>query len=364
MRAAICYAYDEPLRVEEVRLDPPQPGEVQVRISAVAVCHSDVHRIRGEWKGRLPIVVGHEAAGIVEQSGAGVVGVQLGDRVAVSLLRSCGRCAACLSGSPHLCEGSFAIGPESRLHTLDGTPLLHGLNTAAFAEAVVVDQSQVVRVPDALPLDRAALLACGVITGVGAVVNTAQMRPGASVVIIGTGGVGLNAVQGARIAGAEQIIALDILDHKLATATSFGATATINSAQTDVRQAVRDLTQGRGADYVFVTVGNAQAITQSLGLLRMGGTAVIVGLPPRDALAQISPFDLAAKGQRILGSYMGSSRLAIDVPWLARLYLQGRLKLDELITGRYSLDQINEAIESMERGEALRNVIMFPDANA
>jgi S-(hydroxymethyl)glutathione dehydrogenase/alcohol dehydrogenase len=359
MRAAICYVYGDPLRVEEVRLDLPQRGEVQVRVGAVAVCHSDVHRIRGEWKGRLPIVVGHEAAGIVEQLGEGVTGVQPGDRVAVSLLRSCGRCAQCLSGAPHLCEGSFAIGPESRLHTLDGTPLLHGLNTAAFADAVIVDQSQLVRVPDELPLDRAALLACGVITGVGAVINTAQVRPGASVVVIGTGGVGLNAVQGAVLAGAEQIIALDILDHKLATATDFGATATINSAQMDARQAVRDLTQGKGADYVFVTVGNAQAIGQGLGLLRSGGTAVIVGLPPRDALAHVSPFDLASKGQRILGSYMGSSRLVIDVPWLARLYLHGRLKVDELISGRYTLDQINEAIASMERGEALRNVIMF-----
>ncbi len=359
MKAAVCYAYDQPLSVEEVRLDPPQRGEVRVRIAAVAVCHSDVHRIRGDWKGRLPIVMGHEAAGVVELVGQGVRGVQVGDRVAVSLLRSCGRCAQCLSGAPHLCEGEFAIGRESRLHTMDDVDLLHGLNTAAFAEAVVVDQSQVVRVPDALPLDRAALLACGILTGVGAVINTARVRPGANVVVIGTGGVGLNAIQGAVIAGANQIVALDILEHKLATAREFGATATINAAGEDAAERVRGLTGGRGADHVLVTVGSTQAIAQGLSLLRAGGTLTIVGLPQRDALAQFSPYDLVARGQRIQGSFMGSGRLAIDVPWLADLYLQGRLKIDELITGRYSLDQINAAIESMERGEALRNVIVF-----
>ena len=361
MKAAICYAYGQPLSVEDVSLDPPQQGEVQVRIAAVAVCHSDVHRIRGDWRGRLPIVVGHEAAGIVEAIGAGVTTVQPGDRVAVSMLRSCGRCFQCVSGSPHLCEGTFAIGRESRLHNHDGVPLLHGLNTAAFAEAVVVDQSQVVRVPAALQLDRAALLACGVITGVGAVINTAQLRPGANVVVIGTGGVGLNAVQGAVLAGANQIIALDIADHKLATATTFGATATINSTQGEPTQQVRDLTAGRGADYVLVTVGSAQAVTQGLSLLRIGGTMVIVGLPRRDTLAQVPTYDLVSRGQRMIGSYMGSARLAIDVPWLAQLYLHGRLKIDELITARYSLDQINDAIAAMERGEALRSMIMFPN---
>jgi Zn-dependent alcohol dehydrogenase len=264
-----------------------------------------------------------------------------------------------VSGATYLCEGTFAIGAESRLHNQQGQALLHGLNTAAFAEATIVDQSQLVRIPAELPLDRAALLSCGVITGVGAVINTAQVHPGSNVVVIGTGGVGLNAIQGAVMAGANQIIALDILEHKLTTARSFGATATINSSHNDVRQTVYDLTTGRGADYVLVTVGSTQAIAQGLSLLRAGGTAVIVGLPRRDTLAQLSAFDLVSKGQRILGSFMGSSRLSIDVPWLAQRYLQGRLKIDELITARYALSQINEAIETMERGEALRNVIVF-----
>ncbi len=361
MRAAICYAYGKPLSVEEVTLDPPQHGEVQVRIAAVAVCHSDVHRIRGDWKGRLPIVVGHEAAGIVEQVGPGVDTVAVGDHVAVSMLRSCGRCAQCLAGSPALCEGTFAIGRESRLHNQQGDALLHGLNTAAFAEATVVDQSQLVRIPANMAMDQAALLACGVITGVGAVVHAAQVRPGDQVVVIGTGGVGLNAVQGAALAGALQIIALDVLDHKLAVARDFGATATINSTHDDPRQIVRDLTAGRGADAVLVTVGNADAIAQGLTLVRAGGTLVIVGLPRRDAMAAISAYDLASKGIRIQGCFMGNARLSIDVPWLAALALRGQLKLRELITGHYALDQINDAIEAMERGEALRNVIMFPN---
>ena len=359
MKAAVCYEFGAPLRIEDVTLDPPQHGEVQVRIGAVAVCHSDIHRIHGDWKGRLPVVMGHEAAGVVEAVGDGVTTTKVGDRVAVSLLRSCGRCDQCLAGLPHLCKGIFAIGKQSRLHDQNGVELLHGLNTAAFAEAVVVDQSQVVRVPDDLPLDRAALLSCGVITGVGAVIHTAQVQPGASVVVIGTGGVGLNAVQGARLAGAAQIIALDILDHKLATASTFGAMATINSVQTDARQGVRDLTNGRGADYVLVTVGSERAIATGLPLLRSGGTMVIVGLPGRDTIAQVPVYELVGRGQRILGSFMGSARLAIDVPWLIQLYRQGRLKLDELITAHYSLDEINEAIASMERGEALRNVIVF-----
>lgn len=358
MQAAVCYAYDQPLSVEVVSLDPPQQGEVRVRIAAVAVCHSDVHRIRGDWRGRLPIVVGHEAAGVVEEIGPGVTTVQVGDRVAVSMLRSCGRCVQCLSGSPHLCEGKFAIGPTSRLHNQRGEALLHGLNTAAFAEATVVDQSQVVRVPDSLPLDRAALLGCGVITGVGAVIHTAQVPPGAHVVVIGAGGVGLNAVQGAALAGAAQIIALDILDAKLTAARDFGATSAINTATDDPVARVRALTGGRGADYVLVTVGNAAAITQGLGLLCAGGTLVIVGLPRRDTLVQVNAYDLASKGQRILGSFMGSGRLITDVPWLAERYLDGRLKLDELITARYPLSAINAAIEAMERGAALRNMIM------
>lgn len=223
----------------------------------------------------------------------------------------------------------------------------------------MVDQSQVVRVPDDLPLDRAALLACGVITGLGAVVNTAQVRPGSSVVVIGIGGVGLNAVQGAVLAGATPIIAVDTLDHKLEAARSFGATHALAATRDDLAGAVRDLTGGRGADYVFVTVGSAAAAAQALQLTRRAGTVTLVGLPASGATVPLDIGKAVTREQRVLGSSMGSTRLSVDVPRLVDLHRQGRLKLDELITARYPLERINDAIVSMERGEALRNVVVF-----
>jgi S-(hydroxymethyl)glutathione dehydrogenase/alcohol dehydrogenase len=224
---------------------------------------------------------------------------------------------------------------------------------------VVVDQSQVVKVPADMPLDRACLLACGVITGLGAVTNTAQVTPGSSVVVIGTGGVGLNAVQGARLSGANPIIAIDIADNKLAAAREFGATHTLNAQSDDVRSAVRELTHGRKADYVLVTVGSPSAVTQGLHLARRGGTIVIVGMPKAGATAPLPIGDMAYGGQKVIGSNMGSTRLSVDIPRLVELYRGGRLKLDELITARYPLEEINTAIEVMERGAALRNVIVF-----
>lgn len=360
MKAAVCYEFGAPLSVEEVEIDPPHAGEVMVRMAAVAVCHSDIHYIRGEWKAQVPIVVGHEAAGIVEAVGDGVAHVAPGDPVVVSLLRSCGRCFSCVTGAPYLCSGAFPLDTESRLRDARGTPLRHGLGTAAFAEYAVVDQSQVVPVPADLPLDRAALLACGVITGVGAVTNTAQVAPGSSVVVIGAGGVGLNAVQGALLAGATPIIALDTLAAKLQVARAFGATHALDARQPDVRRAIKEIIGGRGADYVFVTVGSAEAAAQGLRLIRPGGTLVMVGIPSQDSTMPLRVHDLAWVAQTIKGSVMGSTRLSVDVPRLVRLYREGRLKLDELITARYPLERINEAIASAERGEAVRNVIVFP----
>jgi S-(hydroxymethyl)glutathione dehydrogenase/alcohol dehydrogenase len=359
MKAAVCYEAGKPLVVEDIHLDPPQWGEVKVRLAATAICHSDVHYIRGDWHGYLPMVAGHEAAGIVEQIGENVTLVQPGDRVVVSLLRSCGRCFYCTTGSPNHCEGTFALQTESRLHNKSGVRIYQGIRTAAFAECVIVDQSQLVRVPADVPLDRAALLACGVITGVGAVINTAQVKPGSTVVVIGVGGVGLNAIQGALISGAARIIAVDIIDMKLQAAQTFGATHTMNSRRDDVRQIVLDLTGGRGADYVFVTVGSAEAVAQGLMLLRRAGTLVIVGMPATGTTVALPISDMADYGFRILGSFVGSTRLHVDIPWLLELYQQGRLKLDELITARYPIEKINEAIEAMERGEALRNVILW-----
>ena len=359
MKAAVCYAFGQPLVVEEVEIDPPQPGEVKVRLAATAICHSDVHLIRGDWGGQLPVVAGHEAAGVVEEVGANVTLTKPGDPVVVSLLRSCGRCFYCMTGAPHMCEGVFALESERRLRNQRGEPLRQGIDVAAFAEYAVVDQSQVVPVPADMPLDRAALLACGVITGLGAVVNTAHVAPGSSVVVIGTGGVGLNALQGAVLVGAHPIIAVDILDTKLAAARAFGALHTINAAQHDPVAAVKELTSGRGADYVFVTVGNPLAVAQGLGMIRPAGTVVLVGLPAKKATVALPVFDFVGNERKIIGSVMGSTRLSVDVPRLVDLYRHGRLKLDELITNRYPLEQINVAIEEMETGEVLRNVIIF-----
>jgi Zn-dependent alcohol dehydrogenase len=362
MKAAVCYEFGQPLVIEEVTLDAPGAGEVKVKLSAVAICHSDVNLIRGHWQGwsvDVPCVAGHEAAGVVAEVGAGVAHVRPGDHVVVSLLRSCGRCYFCTLGQPFYCEGKFALQTEKRIHNLKGQPLNQGISTGAFAEAVVVEGSQVARINEAMPLDRACLLACGVITGVGAVLNTAQMEAGHSAVVIGAGGVGLNAVQGARLAGAHPLIAVDVLDNKLAAAKTFGATHGLNSKQVDVAAEVRALTGGRGADYAFVTVGNAAAVTQSLGYVRRGGTVVAVGMPPAGATAALPVGDFVYLGHRMLGSNVGSTRLSVDIPRLVALYQNGKLMLDELITNRYPLDQINAAIESMERGEALRNVIVL-----
>src|SRR5437763_2642754 len=359
MKAAICYEFGQRLCVEEVEIDAPRKGEVKVRLAATGICHSDVHLIRGEWGGDLPVVAGHEAAGVVEEAGDDVTLTKPGDRVVVSLIRSCGRCFYCAMGSPHQCEGTFALQTESRLHTKRGDPLHQGLRTAAFAEYTIVDQSQVVPVPDDMPLDRAALLACGVITGVGAVVNIARVTPGSSVVVIGLGGVGLSAVQGAVLAGAQPIIALDVLDTKLTAARAFGATHTVNAGRDDARAVVRELTDGRGADYVFVTVGSPKAVAQGLTLVRREGTVGLVGIPERWASVPLEIARFVIDGKRGAGCWMGATRLRVDVPRLVALYQQGRLKLDELITARYPLEQINEAIAAMERGEALRNVIVF-----
>ena len=359
MKAAICYEFGQPLVVGEVTLDPPKWGEVKIRVAATAICHSDIHRMRGDWEGEPPVILGHETAGIVEEIGPGVTMVQSGDRVIVSLLRSCGRCEYCQTGEPNLCNGDFALNTEHRIHDMQGTPIFQGIRVAGFAEYAVVDQSQLAVVPDEMSLDTASLLACGVITGYGAAVNTAQVTSGSTVVVIGTGGVGLNAVQGAAIAGARRVIAIDVLANKLDAAVEFGATDVINASEVDAAEALREITNGRKADFVLVTVGSGPAIEQSFKLVRNGGTIVIAGIPALSAKVALSARPFVVTGGRLLGSFMGSTRLQVDIPKLIEHYERGNLLLDELITGRYPLEEINEAIASMERGEALRNVIVF-----
>ena len=360
IRAAVCHAFGQPLAVEEVELRGPAAGEVGVRLAACAVCHSDLTFLRGAWGRDLPAVYGHEAAGVLEEVGAGVVGLEPGDHVVVTLVRFCGRCALCQRGQPTLCERlwSFPLSLDSPLRTLGGAPIQQGVRTAGFAERVTVHSSQVVRVPHDLPLEHAALLACGVVTGVGAVLNTARVEPGSTVGVVGAGGVGLNAVQGAVVAGATRIVAVDLLDTKLAAARTFGATHTIDGSAEDVPAAIHELTAGRGLDYVFVTAGSARAVEQALLLVAAAGAVVLVGLPA-GATATIDPETIADRSIRVLGSKMGATRPQLDVPRLVDLHREGRLKLAELVSGRFPLEEINEAIASAERGEALRPVVVL-----
>jgi Zn-dependent alcohol dehydrogenase len=359
LKAAVCRAFGEPLVIEELMLAAPRAGEIRVRLVACAICHSDIHFAEGAWGGELPAVYGHEAAGVVEEIGAGVAHVRPGDHVVVTLIRSCGRCPACAEGVQVFCEAAFPLDERSPIATRSGEIVVQGMRTGAFAEHVVVDGSQAVAIPEDVPLDSASLIACGVITGLGAVINTAGVRAGQSVVVVGTGGVGLNSVQGARLAGASPIIAIDVSDAKLAAARAFGATHVVNPIEADAAMAVAACTAGRRADWVFVTVGAKAAIEQGIGLMKPNGAAVIVGMPANGVMTEFDPTWLAALGQRIIGSKMGSARIRIDVPKIVELYRDRRLKLDELITGRYPLEQINEAIAAVTRGEALRNVIMF-----
>jgi S-(hydroxymethyl)glutathione dehydrogenase / alcohol dehydrogenase len=359
MRAAVCYEFGQPLVVEDIAIDSPLDGEVLVRMVAAGICHSDIHLIRGEWEGDVPVVAGHEGAGVVEAIGPGVTNVAVGDSVVVSLLRSCGRCFYCQTGSPFACDHQFALASSTRLHSHDGQPIRQGISTGCFAEFAVVEQSQLARVPDGFPMECAALLACGVITGLGAVVNTAQVRPGSSVAVIGVGGVGLNSVQGALLSGANPIIAVDTLDGKLESARDFGATHGVNATSLDAIEQVKALTGGKGADYVFVTVGSASAAAQGLAMIRTGGTLTLVGMPARRDTFPVNVYEAVGRGVHIHGSRMGSTRLSVDIPRLVALYREGRLKLDELITARYPFEQINSAIVSSERGEALRNVVVF-----
>ena len=359
MRAAVCREFGQPLAIEELDLARPQGSEIRVRMRACAICHSDVHLIEGAWGGSLPAVFGHEAAGVVEEVGPLVTALEPGDHVVVTLIRSCGTCVFCAAGQPVFCETTFPLDRAGPLTDRSGAPVRQGLRTAGFAEAVVVEASQAVAIPADVPFDVASLLACGVITGAGAVINTAAVEAGSTVVVIGTGGVGLNAVQGAAISGAREIVAIDVSDDKLAAAAVFGATRTVNSLREDPAEAVAAATGGRRADYVFVAVGAAAAIRQGLGLMRRGGTTVIVGMPASGVMSEFDPVALADDGQRIIGSKMGAARIQVDIPNLLTLYRQGRLKLDELITGRYALDDINDALASVVRGEALRNVIVF-----
>jgi Zn-dependent alcohol dehydrogenase len=358
IRAAVCRAFGEPLTIEQLQLAAPGPGELSVRVQAVAICHSDVSGVDGAWGGALPIVYGHEAAGVVEEVGDGV-SLDVGQSVVVTLIRSCGECRRCKRGEFVACTATFPLDERSPLTTVDGVGIAHGLRTAAFAEQVVVHESQVVAIDDAIDPKAAALLACGVITGVGAVVNTAAVEPGSTVVVIGCGGVGLNVVQGARMAGAAAIVAVDVQPAKLALAGRLGATEVAVAGTDDVAAIVRSVTEGSMADYVFVATGSPAALGGALALVGSMGALVVVGMPPDGVTGSYDPGWLAGLNQRILGSKMGTSVIARDVPALLGRYRAGELELDALISRTFTLDQINDAMDEVRAGSALRNVILF-----
>lgn len=363
MKAAVCWEQGKPLTIEDLTLAPPQTGEVKVRISACAICQSDIHFLDGGWSDIVPVVYGHEAAGTVEEVGSGVLNVKPGDRVIVSLIRSCGECPSCKADAGYLCVEGHPLDDGHHMRTSKGQVVRAGLHTGAFAEEVIVDQSQVVPVLPDMPMASASLLACGVITGFGAVKHTANMRKGASAVVIGTGGVGLNCIQGAHIGEAEQLIAVDLSEEKLTAAKEFGATHSVNPLKDDAVEAVKTLTNG-GADYVFVAAGAQKALEQGIEMLGRGGTVVLVGMPGEDVKLAVDPVDIAASGKRILGSKMGSTNLERDIPELLTHYQSGRLKLDELISSTLPLSQINEAINESRAGHGLRNVVMMDEPGA
>jgi NDMA-dependent alcohol dehydrogenase len=358
LKAAVSYEYSKPLVVEEITLDPPKQGEVKVKLAATAICHSDIHIINGDLPSNLPFVAGHESAGYVEEVGKGVTGFKPGDPVVISLLASCGKCKYCLTGRSHMCNAVWPLDTEARMHNKKGQDIMEVLRTGSFAEYTIVDQSQLVKIPEDMPMDRASLLACGVITGFGAVVNRAKVPPMSSCVIIGAGGVGLNAVQGAAISGAYPVIAVDIADNKLKAARTFGATHTVNSSKEDPIKKVQELTGG-GADFVFITVGSVNAIVQAFAMSGPRGMTVIVGLPKFTDTLTLPPFQFIKDERVLTGGYMGSTQLHTDVPKLVALYKAGILKLDELITNRFPLEDINKAIDQVVKGQALRNIIMF-----
>ena len=363
MKAAILNDYQTPLSIEDVTIDSPKAGEVKVRIGATGVCHSDYHVMKGEWKFGVPILLGHEAAGIVEEVGAGVTGIKPGDKAALSFRPWCGRCRSCITGSAVLCTGH--TGDRFKMH--DGTARVHrgseDINIlgrmGSFAEYVVMPAEQVVPIQQDIDLESLALIGCAVTTGVGAVLNTAKVTPGSTVAVIGCGGVGLNVVQGAVIAGASRIIAVDLLDNKLDYASSFGATDLVNGSKGDAVEQVIDLTDG-GVDYVFEVIGNSRTVEQAIKMIRPAGTAVIVGMAPQDQTAGFDPLMFVQKEATLLGSWYGSSRPRLDFHRFIDMTLAGKLKVKEMISARYPLDQINEAYDSLGRGEVARSVVTFP----
>jgi S-(hydroxymethyl)glutathione dehydrogenase/alcohol dehydrogenase len=363
VKAAICYEIGKPLVIEEVTLDPPGKGEVKIKLAATAICHSDIHAIKGEHGNiQLPAVAGHEICGYVEEVGQGVTYVKPGDKVIGSIIpEGCGQCYYCRIGLGNQCttnrlylygKGKYVNKKGQRLTQYAGA-------VAGFAEYATIPEVNLVKAPEDLPVDRACLLACGVIAGFGAVLYRAKVTANSSVAVVGCGGVGLNAIQGSLFAGAYPIIAVDVRENKLEIAKVFGATHTVNAkTEKDPIKKVHEITYGRGADYVIVAVAGIEILRQGFMMSARDGTTVIIGHGFGEKMSAFTPLDFMA-GKKLTGSAMGAIKLRIDIPRLIELYQAGRLKLDELISGRYPFEKINEALASSEKGDVIRNVIMF-----
>jgi S-(hydroxymethyl)glutathione dehydrogenase/alcohol dehydrogenase len=362
VRGAVLYNFFEPLKVESVKLRAPRPDEVVVKMAASGVCHSDLSVQQAKLPFPPPVILGHEGAGIVEEVGKEVIGLKPGDHVVLAWVQSCGRCAYCIEGEEHLCDAAIKamMAGEETAFEKDGMAISRMAGVGSFAECTLVRASACIKIPEEVPLDKACLAGCGVMTGVGAVTNTAKVRPGQTVAVFGCGGVGLNVIQGAVLCGAGRIIAVDLVEKKLQWAREFGATDTINAKQTtDVPDAIRSLTDGRGVDFAFEVIGMPEVIGQAFLSLRRGGKVVVVGVPGFDQTVQLPASAIPLEEKSVLGSLYGSARMRRDMPKLLELYMQKRLKLDELISRRISLDQVNEAFAAMESGEVARSVIVY-----
>jgi S-(hydroxymethyl)glutathione dehydrogenase / alcohol dehydrogenase len=359
VKAAVLQAIPGELVIDEVQIDKPGPHEVLVRTSAAGCCHSDLHFMEGKYPYMTPVVMGHESAGIVEAVGDEVGYVKPGDHVITCLSVFCGQCDFCIAGKPNLCtkERVRRAADASPRLSKDGAPVFQFLELSSFAEQMLVHEGAVVKIRDDMPLDRAALLGCGVTTGLGAVLNTAGVRAGETVAVIGCGGVGLAAVQGAAIAGAGRIIAVDMVDSKLDLARSFGATDAVDAKAADAVGTVMELTAG-GVDHAFEAIGLKVAAEQAFGMLKPGGCATVIGMIPVGQSVELPGFAFLAE-KKIQGSNMGSNRFRIDMPRYIDMYLQGRLNLDDMISTRIPLEEVNAAFERMRTGEIARDVILF-----
>ncbi|MGI8808119.1 MAG: Zn-dependent alcohol dehydrogenase [Acidimicrobiales bacterium] len=366
-RAAVLTGLDLPLVMrDDVEVEAPRAGEIRLRVAACGVCRSDLSMQEGTLPVPMPVVLGHEASAVVEEVGEGVVDLAPGDHVVVSWVPQCGTCFFCRRGQPQLCQAADAVllsgglldgTPRLRL---DGAPLFQMCGTGTFSEETVIPACAAVKVPHDLPFDVAALLGCSVLTGVGAALNTATISQGDTVAVIGCGGVGLNIVQGARIAGAEVIVAVDIHPAKLVTAEAFGATHTVDARQVDPANAVRDLTGQRGADVAFEALGLGRTIDQTVDMTRRGGQVVLVGIPALDVMLTLpAMLGVVLQERTVKGCWYGSSDIRRDVPRLVDFYRDGRLRLDELVSRRIELSEVNGALAALKAGEGTRSVIVY-----